>query len=422
MKNKLPTTSSNSLRRGIATIWVLASMPVVLTLLVMLIDSGNLWVARAELKNALDAAALSGAKTWGEGGGTLQTRFDAQDAFNTNTILGTQYSLSTSEGACSNGNPSPSATADVLLGTITDGVGGYTFDCSGTPGCIVGAFSVVFAVDTTQVCPTDPTTADTFTRLSAYRIESFTGPAGSTLNSVTLNVGGMQIRRSNNTVVADDGTFDFRPPPPAVDVNSGFFPPAVYYFGAAPATNGTLTLSSCGLFPFTTGLTSANHGATSNTTPTSLTWSFAGFNPGDVFVFGVDSDDVGPQGANGDDTSNGTSVQDFGGDFGTDTGAALPKTETGATVTVNISGSSVSGTLTRISANRSEVTLSGVLTGGSAFGVRARKTVSVPSVASTFLGLAVNPYQVTSQSYARYACSSGPPQLVHVNTYTCACP
>ena len=76
----------------------------------------------------------------------------------------------------------------------------------------------------------------------------------------------------------------------------------------------------------------------------------------------------------------------------------------------------------RISANRSEVTLAGVLTGGSAFGVRARKTVSVPSVASSFLGLSVNPYQVTSQSYARYACGGGPPQLVHINTYTCACP
>jgi hypothetical protein len=397
-------------------------MPVILTLLVMLIDAGNLWVARSELKSALDAAALSGVKTWGEGGSTLQSRLDAYDAFYTNTISGTQYTLSTTEGGCTNNNPSPSATAEILLGTITDGASGFTFDCGGTPGCVVGAFSVKFAVDTSAVCPTDPTTADTFTRLSAFRIESFTGPVGSTLNSLTINLAPMQIRSANNTVVADDGTFDFRTPPPADDDGTGFFPPAVYYFGAAPATNGTLTLSSCGIFPFTTGLTSANHGATSNTTPTSLTWSFSGFNPGDVFVFGADTDCVGPQGPNGDGACNGTSVQDFGGEFGTDSGAALPKTETGATVTVNISGSSISGTLQRISADRSEVTLSGVLTGGSAFGVRTRKSISVPSVASSFLGLAVNPYQVTSQAYARYSCTSGPPQLVHIRTYTCACP
>ena len=408
-------------RRGIATIWVLASLPVVLTLLVMLIDAGHLWVARSELRNALDAAALSGVKTWGEGSSTLQSRLDAFDAFNTNTILGTQYLISTVEGACTNGNPAPSATAELLLGTINDTATGFTFDCSGTPGCVVGAFSVTFAIDTSAVCPTDPTTADTFTRASAFRIESFSGPAGSTLNSVTINLAPMQIRRANNTVVADDGRFDFRTPPPASDNASGFFPPTVYYFGAPPATNGSTTLSSCGIAPFTTGLTTANHGATSNTTPTSLTWSFAGFDPGDAFVFGADTDCVGPQGNTGDGACNGASVQDFGGDFGTNPGA-VPRTETGATITVNISGSSISGTLQRISANRSEVTLAGVLTGGSAFGVRARKTVSVPSVASSFLGLSVNPYQVTSQSYARYACGGGPPQLVHINTFTCACP
>ncbi|RLT07032.1 MAG: hypothetical protein DWI21_10355 [Planctomycetota bacterium] len=185
-------------RRGIATIWVLASMPVILTLLVMLVDSGNLWVARAELKNALDSAALSAAKTWGEGGSTLQSRLDAQDAFNTNTILGTQYSLSTVEGSCVNGNPSPSATAEILLGRITDGGGGFSFNCDATANCAVP---------------------------------------------------------------------------------------------------------------------------------------------------GVES-----------------------------------------------------------------------------FAVRTRKTISVPSVASSFLGLSINPYQITSQSFARYVCSNGPPQLVHVNTYTCACP
>lgn len=411
-----------SVRRGIATIWVLAALPVVLTLLVMLIDAGNLWVARAELKNALDSAALSGVKSWGEGGSTLQSRLDAYDAFNTNTILGTQYTLTTTEGACTNGNLSPSATAEILLGTATDGVGGFTFDCGGTPGCVVGAFSVTIAVDTSPVCPTDPATADTFTRFSSFRIESFTGPIGSTLNSLTLNVGAMQIRRADNTVVADEGSFDFQPPPPAADNGSGFFPPTVYYFGAPPATNGTTTLSSCGLFPFTTGLSTANHGAISGTTPTTLTWSFAGFDPTETFVFGADTDCVGPQGANGDGPCNGAAVQDFGGDFGTDPGAALPKTETGATVTVNVSGTSVSGTLTRVSADRSEVTLVGVLGGGNAFGIRTRKTVSIPSIANAFLGLSVTPYQVTCQSYARYACSGGTPQLIHVNTYTCACP
>ncbi len=130
-------------RRGIATIWVLAALPVVLTLLVMIVDGGNLWVARTELRNALDAAALSAAKTWGEGGTTAQARLDAHDAFNSNTILGTQYSLSTFDGGgCGNGNSAPSTTAEILLGSITSPVTGLAIDYTGTPVCPGGTFGV----------------------------------------------------------------------------------------------------------------------------------------------------------------------------------------------------------------------------------------------------------------------------------------
>ncbi len=130
-------------RRGIATIWVLTALPVVLTLLVMIVDGGNLWVARMELRNALDAAALSAAKTWGETSNTAQARLDAQDAFNTNTILGNQYSLSTSNGGgCGNGNSSPSATAEILLGSITSIGSGFAIDYTGTPVCPGGTFGV----------------------------------------------------------------------------------------------------------------------------------------------------------------------------------------------------------------------------------------------------------------------------------------
>ncbi len=158
----------HSTRSGIATIWVLVSMPVMLTLLVMLVDAGNLWVARVELKNALDAGALSGAKTWGEGGSTQQSRLDAQDAFNTNTILGIQYSISTAVGGCSNGNTSPSATTEILLGRITTGANGFTFDCDATP---TGVES--FAVRTRKTISV-PSVASTFLGLSLnpYQVTS----------------------------------------------------------------------------------------------------------------------------------------------------------------------------------------------------------------------------------------------------------
>lgn len=398
-----------SSRRGIATIWVLASMPVMLTLLVMLVDAGNLWVARAELKNALDAAALSGVKTWGQGSSTLQARLDAHDAFNTNTILGTQYSLLTAEGGCTNGNPSPSATAEILLGTISDGVSGFTFDCQGTPACVSGTFTLRIAVDTEAIC--DGGGNDTFERESAFRIEEFTtsNPA-LTLNSITFSL------------PSAAGFFDLRNPPPSNDGNSGynvgdaFPPPTIYYRVAPPATNATSVFLSGCASPFATfGVTSAIYNlpptaapAAGLTDPPDVTnptfrWSFTGFEAGDVFAFGVDTDFAdGNVGAGGN--------TDKGGEFA------------GAVVTGSVSGSAFVGVLAAVNLERSEVTINGTVTGGDSFGVRTRKTVSVPSVASTFLGLSLNPYQVTSQSYARFACSSGLPQSVHINTYSCACP
>lgn len=403
--------SHQTSRRGIATIWVLAAMPVVLTLLVMIVDGGNLWVARMELKNAIDAAALSGVKTWGEGSGTLQARLDAHDAFNTNTILGTQYSLSTVEGGCTNGNPAPSATADILLGTISDDASGFIFDCQGTPACVTGTFTLVIAVDTNAIC--DGGNNDTFERKSAFRVESFTtSDPALTLNSLTFTLPGAGTR-----------FFDLRNPPPSNDGNSGYNvgeprkPPTIYYRGAPPTTNATsLLLSGCAS-PFATfGVTSATYNvppaaapAAALSDPPDVTgaafrWVFSGFQGGDVFAFGVDTDF-----ANGV-MGGGSPEVDKGGEFG------------GTTVSGSVSGSAFSGTLATVSLERSEVTIMGAISGGNAFGVRTRKTISVPSVASAFLGLSVNPYQVTCQSYARYACSNGPPQLVHINTYTCACP
>lgn len=395
------TPRSTTSRRGIATIWVLAGLPVVLVLLVMIVDGGNLWIARMELRSALDAAALSAAKTWGEGGSTLQARLDAQDAFNTNTILGGQYSLSTTQGGgCANGNPAPAATADILLGTISDSGTGFTFDCQATPACVSGTFTLTIAVDTSQVCPGEPAAGDTFTRDSAFQIGSFTtsNPA-LVLNNITFTLPGAGTR-----------FFDLRVPPPSNDGQSGWnvgdaFPPPTIYYRTAPVavTNAASQFdSSCDSLVATDGVSSAVYSIAGTTSP-SFQWTFTGFQAGDEFAFGVDTDYAdGNTGAGGE--------ADLGGEFG------------GSTVTVNVSGTSVMGTLVTINAQRSEVTINGVVTGGDSFGVRTRKSLSVPSISSSFLGLPVNPYQVTAISYARYACSNGPPQSVHVNTFSCACP
>ncbi|TXT38597.1 MAG: hypothetical protein FD138_317, partial [Planctomycetota bacterium] len=138
----------------------------------------------------------------------------------------------------------------------------------------------------------------------------------------------------------------------------------------------SLLLSGCAS-PFATfGVTSATYNvppaaapAAALSDPPDVTgaafrWVFSGFQGGDVFAFGVDTDFA-------DGVMGGGSPEvDKGGEFG------------GTTVSGSVSGSAFSGTLATVSLERSEVTIMGAISGGNAFGVRTRKTISVPSVAS----------------------------------------
>jgi uncharacterized membrane protein len=144
-----PCVTRISRRRGIATLWVIVSLPVLLTLLIVLIDVSNIWIAKIELRNATDAAALSGSKTWGEGGSTAQVRLDANDAFSTNTILGNAFALNTAQGGCTNGNII--STGELVLGSTTDAGSVITFDCNGTPACVGGDAFAVRARKTVQI-------------------------------------------------------------------------------------------------------------------------------------------------------------------------------------------------------------------------------------------------------------------------------
>jgi Flp pilus assembly protein TadG len=53
-------------RRGVATLWIILWLPAVLCLLGVVVEMGNLLLARVELTNALEAAALAGVDEWGD--------------------------------------------------------------------------------------------------------------------------------------------------------------------------------------------------------------------------------------------------------------------------------------------------------------------------------------------------------------------
>lgn len=63
-----PATRISS-RRGSATIWLILALPVLLVLFCFTLNIAQQWLARVELENALEAAALAAVKEWGDAGG-----------------------------------------------------------------------------------------------------------------------------------------------------------------------------------------------------------------------------------------------------------------------------------------------------------------------------------------------------------------
>ena len=55
-------------RKGVAMLWTILMLPVLTLSLIFIIEGTHLWVARAELENALEAAALAAVTEWAESG------------------------------------------------------------------------------------------------------------------------------------------------------------------------------------------------------------------------------------------------------------------------------------------------------------------------------------------------------------------
>src|SRR5262245_49278927 len=61
--------SSRRQRRGSATLWLVIWLPCLIVMFCVLVGVSNLWLARIELENALETAALAAVKQWGDAGG-----------------------------------------------------------------------------------------------------------------------------------------------------------------------------------------------------------------------------------------------------------------------------------------------------------------------------------------------------------------
>jgi len=107
---------------GMATIWIIASGPALLALFVLVTEIANLWLARIELRNAVEAGALAGAKVWGSGvdddTSRSAARIAARDFAQANLVTGSVVTVGLNDSG-SGGNAA--CDGDVLLGSIAAG-------------------------------------------------------------------------------------------------------------------------------------------------------------------------------------------------------------------------------------------------------------------------------------------------------------
>jgi len=136
-------------RSGSLTVWVLVSMPVMLIMFFTVTTIGSLWLARTELINLADAAALAGAKVWGDGPDDSTNRtaahLAAEALAEANTVLSTAPNVSANNNS-GNTNNNDLCPGEILLGRYL----GTTFAGGQVPAAVnERACRVSFTVNVT---------------------------------------------------------------------------------------------------------------------------------------------------------------------------------------------------------------------------------------------------------------------------------
>lgn len=131
-------------RKGVATIWFVASTPVLLVVLLAVAELGHLWTARTELETAVDAAAIAAAQRWGDppslpvAGWTSAARLRGQQIAAANSIDGAAVVVGANQGGynlITNPNENAAYTSGVgmVFGRATVVGSNVTFDADVLP-------------------------------------------------------------------------------------------------------------------------------------------------------------------------------------------------------------------------------------------------------------------------------------------------
>lgn len=127
---------------------MLLAVPALVTLLCVVAEVGNLWLARTELTNAMEASALAAVKEWGDNGGgdTWGPRNVGNAYAMANTINGDIVDLTRVDDNMFPLNYDPAEQCNqnacnrgvLVFGAIVDDDPEFVFDCCETPSCLAG--------------------------------------------------------------------------------------------------------------------------------------------------------------------------------------------------------------------------------------------------------------------------------------------
>lgn len=427
-RKRAPTAGA---RRGAITVWLILAIPAVVTLLCVVAEIGNLWLARVELTNSLEAAALGAVKQWGDAGGgsTLVPRQVGNAYASANTLNGTPVDLTLIDPALNRDPTEPcneNACGDGVLvfGAIIDNDPEFVFDCCATPSCGVG--TILFDASGQGTLGT----ANNNEWGIRYLDEPIV-PPGLLIVRVRITLTG-----GASFIPGTFGLADLVPPFKVVDT-SALTPDAPDLFGLTAAQITPAFLAGNTVLEFTFGPAGPD----------------TGFQKGDRFRFGVDVDAPGPGVAqfNGDQVGQpGTQAQilvefsdssiatgalvdtQFGGQFGPPPPDA-PCQATGVFDPAHLSLSvfprpnlipdlPCPPAAAANNDGQSFVELHGGGGGfNQAYAVRAHATYQVPSICCELFGVPIGPFEVTACADALYDCTARTPRLYHLEDRNFQC-
>lgn len=442
-------------RKGIAALWVIILVPCLLVALCLVIEISNLWIARAELETGLEAAALAAVKEWGDAGGaggTLGPRNVGIDFADSNTVRGNALVINDNYNAADvNGNDD--CDGDLVFGAITSSPAdapNHVFNAEIVPSCAAGG-TVLFDASSNASMdapvsmgnvdndnangwginfqelqpPINPALVNLRIRRIIYDLQpNGNNPAGPRfdLNAQQPFISTGQIIGAGPAPcnVAQDDTFGFNPLLPLALSNAPFpvtYSNAEIQFGWDPAAPDVLVLD----FPTAPDALSFLPGERIRFSAT-----VAGVALGPPATAANDGDGIGREETrvsvffhNGiaDLAGQPVTAQFFDsnlrGNF-----ATVPDLD--PNICVNrpfvLPESPANG---NGNDDQSYVLLS-ASGGGDPFAVRARKSITVPSVCMNLFGLTGTGFDVQAETYAFYDCDTRRPSLIRIADFICA--